>query len=246
MKINLLNTTLSGKGLEGCSGKFRTFLQRTPPGISGIELCYSIRAWEKASDKKPVPIVGLTAHALSDTTNPCLQSGMNKVLQKPIQPDTLQMIIDNFVAKPSQTGDEQQPTIKPETGLGIDLPNTDAQLFELDSFPLLDIEAGKKTMGDEQVLKDLLKMMVEDEIPKESAALKKAYLEKNWELIEYLAHKIKGGAAYCGTIKMQYACQYLERYRKAGHSQQLDKLYHQLIEIVEQTKISITFFLQNK
>ena len=39
---------------------------------------------------------------------------------------------------------------------------------------------------------------------------------------------------------MQYACQYLERYKKAGYTKLLDPLYHQLIKVLEETKYTIT------
>lgn len=58
-----------------------------------------------------------------------------------------------------------------------------------------------------------------------------------------LAHKMKGGTVYCGTVKMQYAYQYLERYRKAGYRQQLGKLHQQLIQVTKQTRVAITDWL---
>nr|WP_155831600.1 hypothetical protein [Legionella oakridgensis] len=35
---------------------------------------------------------------------------------------------------------------------------------------------------------------------------------------------------------MKYACQYLERYQKAGHSTLLEPLYQQLIKVLQDTK----------
>jgi two-component system, OmpR family, aerobic respiration control sensor histidine kinase ArcB len=57
----------------------------------------------------------------------------------------------------------------------------------------------------------------------------KDYIQKDWSQIEKLAHKIKGGKVYIRTRRFQYACQYLERYFKAGHRSQLDKRYHLLL-----------------
>jgi hypothetical protein len=55
---------------------------------------------------------------------------------------------------------------------------------------------------------------------------------------------MKGGAAYCGTVRMKYACQYLERYRKAGHAKSLEKLYYQLVQVVDETKNYIDKWLK--
>lgn len=206
------------------------------PGISGIELTYAVRQWETHFNKKAIPIIGLTAHGLQEAGSPGMRAGMNKILQKPIRPETMQMIIEEFI-------NLKDPVIEnPPSGLGLDLPNTEDQLFQLDAYPLLDPENGIQCLGSKEVLKELLYQMI-NEFPKDEVALKEAYSEKNWLLIEKIAHKIKGGAVYCGTIKLKYACQFIERYQKAGHTRQLNKLYLQLLNIIEGTKKAIADWL---
>ncbi|MGQ3892195.1 PAS domain-containing protein [Legionella sp. CNM-4043-24] len=211
------------------------------PGITGIELARRIREEEKHHNKPAVPIVGLTAHALEEATRPGLQAGMNKVIQKPIRFDTMQSLIKQYVYSTSQP--DEQLSVKPATGLGLDLPETEQQLFELEDYPLLDIEQGINSMGNIETLKDLLKDMLAL-LPIDEMELEKAYSAKNWGLVEKTAHKIKGGAVYCGTVKMKYACQYLERYHRAGYSELLEKLYHQLIQIINETRRSIADWLK--
>lgn len=210
------------------------------PGISGIELAYAIREDEKHHNKQNVPIIGLTAHAMAEATKPGLKAGMDKVLQKPIQSSMMQQLIEQFINL-SPISDEPLP-IKPTSGLGLDLPETENQLFELQDYPLLDIEQGINSMGNVDTLRDLLKDML-DLLPTDEIELGKAYTAKNWGQVEKLAHKIKGGAVYCGTVKMKYACQYMERYHRAGHSELLEKLYQQLIQIINDTKRSISDWL---
>lgn len=67
------------------------------PDISGNELSRRIRAWETKEKKKPTPIVGLTAHALENVEKECLQSGMMKVLTKPLTINNMEALIDEFV-----------------------------------------------------------------------------------------------------------------------------------------------------
>ena len=74
-------------------------------------------------------------------------------------------------------------------------------------------------------------------------AIQDAYAQKNWDTVEALAHKIKSGALYCGTKKLTFACQYLERYHKAGHAKLLEALYQQFFTTVEQTKKAIDKWL---
>jgi PAS domain S-box-containing protein len=202
------------------------------PGISGVELTYAIREWETSLNKPATAIIGLTAHGLQEAGSPGMRAGMNKILQKPIRPETMQMLIEEFI-------NLKDPIIEnAPIGLGLDLPNTEAQLFQLEAYPLLDTVNGIQCLGSEAVLKELLSQMI-NEFPKDEIALKEAYSEKDWILIEKIAHKIKGGAVYCGTIKLKYACQYVERYQKAGHTRQLNKLYLQLLHVIAETKGAI-------
>ena len=74
--------------------------------------------------------------------------------------------------------------------------------------------------------------------------LEEQYKVKDWEGLEKTAHKIKGGVAYLGTQKMFYACQYFERYYKAGHSSLLEPLYHQIIKGNEDTIQELARWIQ--
>ena len=205
------------------------------PGISGNELTSAIRSLEKNLNKKPIPIIGLTAHAANAAEQESLQAGMNKVISKPINLATLQRILSDFIL----------PTQASETNLLVqDLPDTEADLFSIAHYLLLDVDAGISTLGTIETLKELATLMFHEDIPRDIAAIKKAHAEQNWEAVEQLAHKMKSGALYCGMVRMKYACQYLERSQKAGHSHLQNELYQQLITVVEQTQKAISEWLR--
>lgn len=204
------------------------------PGISGIELTKFIRDSEKNSKRKPLPIIGLTAHASVLTTEECLNIGMNKVIIKPISIELVENILTEFITEP----------VKSISSLGKDLPSTKADLFNLEQFPLLDKQTAIENTGSEEMLRELLVMLIES-FPTEETAFKTAYQENNWGKIDSLAHKMKAGVLYCGTLKLLYACQYLERYYKAGHTELLEKLYEQLLAVLAETKIYIEQWLKS-
>ncbi len=216
------------------------------PGISGHEFTRCLRDWEMCSNKKSVPIIGLTAHGKAQGTKDCLQSGMNDAYTKPINLSLLQSIVKQYISLPIEDQPNKEHVHKVlNTGqLGLDLPEQEKQLFELDKFPLLDINSAVESLGNEAMLHDILSLMANKEIPSDLLNMQKIYIDKDWDGIEKLAHKMKGGTLYCGTTRMKYACQYLERYRKAGHASKLEKLYQQLIQVTQETKQSITQWLQ--
>ena len=59
------------------------------PGIDGITLTKKIRTQEKNSGFAPMPIIGLSAHALSSAIDEALACGMNAFLSKPIEPSAI-------------------------------------------------------------------------------------------------------------------------------------------------------------
>jgi two-component system aerobic respiration control sensor histidine kinase ArcB len=226
------------------------------PDISGIEVTKTIRAWEKQNHKKRVPIVALSGHAAQLAEPECLQAGMDKVLTKPASLDNIKNLILQFTSKNNNNDSKyiQQPTASMQeistpstTSLGPDLPDTEEELFILDQYSYFSIKAVTEIYGENsnKLIEGSLNLMIK-QIPKDKQEITEAFLAKNWARVENLAHRMKGGAAYCGTIRMRYACQYLERYIKAGHKTYLEKLYYQLIHVLDKTKDHLEKWLKNE
>lgn len=96
-----VRSAIDGKqGLElGSEGDFDLIITDIQlPYISGIELCQRIRLQENLFQKKPVPIIGLTAYFTEEVEHFCLREGMNKVFPKSIAPHALHKIIKQVIA----------------------------------------------------------------------------------------------------------------------------------------------------
>lgn len=210
------------------------------PGMSGIELTTAIRKWEKTNQKMPVPIVGLTAHSGDSETQQCLQAGMNKILIKPATFKLIQSIVKEFIVHHESVPASSLQNKKPRANL----PSKE-HLLTLSHFPVLDTEKGVVILGNEQLLKDMLTLMLHHGIDEDKQKIEQAYSKKNWDKVQELAHKMKGGASYCGMVQLQMACEYLERYPQNEHSSLPEQLYNQVISTIDITKQYVTKWLKD-
>ena len=64
-------------------------MDRQMPGMDGLTATRTIRAWEKANDRRPTPIIALTASAPKGDRETCLTAGCTVYLTKPIKEDFL-------------------------------------------------------------------------------------------------------------------------------------------------------------
>lgn len=68
------------------------------PGMDGYEATIHIRNMEKENpDRKRVPIAALTAHALHDVEQKCLEVGMDKFVTKPLKLDVIKNLLDTLL-----------------------------------------------------------------------------------------------------------------------------------------------------
>ncbi|WP_420408371.1 response regulator [Hoeflea sp.] len=69
------------------------------PVMNGLQATQAIRDAERNGDSsgKPIPIIAVTAHAMSGDRDRCLQAGMNDYLSKPVSPDKLEAIVSKWI-----------------------------------------------------------------------------------------------------------------------------------------------------
>lgn len=206
-------------------------------GADGYEVTKQIRNQEK--DKDHTPIVALTAHAAEENKQHCIESGMDAVLSKPITKTHASNILDHFVRHPETLEREKIEQAK------LDLPDNEEEFFTLEQFPLLEVEQTLRNLGDKSILIELLNDLVTASIPEDFTRMKEAFAAKDYEQVEKLAHKMKGGAVYVGTLRMKYACQYLERYWKSGQRVLFEKLYQQAVLVIDETRSYVKNWLNS-
>lgn len=103
--------------------------------------------------------------------------------------------------------------------------------------PFTDLEHAKNLGFPPGVIEEKIFPIFLQTIPDDLGLLKDAYQKEDWKTVQRIAHKLKGGAAYCGASRMREACDRLEAYLIEGKTELRDKLYELVLtEIGAATK----------
>jgi PAS domain S-box-containing protein len=82
-------------------------MDRQMPVMDGLTATRAIRAWERANQRPPTPIVALTASALKGDQEQCMAAGCTAYLTKPIKQEVLlQAIKEHSLVMPASSKDE--------------------------------------------------------------------------------------------------------------------------------------------
>jgi len=168
------------------------FMDVQMPEMDGFEATQRIRDVNSPVLDHHVPIVAMTAHAMKGDRERCLEVGMDDYVSKPIRPRELAESIARQLgsgrSRPSAARAHAVPVNKP--------------VFDRKS-------ALARVGGDEQLLKEILAIFLED-AGRQMDALTEALEKNDAGLVRRQAHAFKSGAGSIGAIAVQALAQDLE------------------------------------
>lgn len=198
------------------------------PDLDGCEVTHRIRVQE-VSNKSYLPIVALTAHAGDENKSRCISAGMNAVLTKPLTAQKCEETLKSFLTLRNQKKDESIESYI------SNLPDDEQQMFDISEYKILDVAVGLDSVGTKDMLAEMLEILAKQALPDDLKLMQEAHDADDWDKTKLLAHKIKGGAVYVGTIKLQMACQFLEQCCKSEQHELLEPLYQQVVSVIEES-----------
>jgi len=167
------------------------------PEMSGIEATTAIRAAERTTGRH-VPVVALTAHAMTGDRERCLAAGMDDYLSKPIMPAQL---FDAIARAVGAVGDDRAAPA------ALRAP-ADLRVFDLD-------EALHRVRGDRVMLGQLVSMFEED-CPVLLDTIRAAVRARDAATLTRAAHTLKGSCALLGAHEAREAAKRLEDMARDG------------------------------
>jgi two-component system, sensor histidine kinase and response regulator len=168
------------------------------PEVDGITATKSIRADTRFSK---LPILAMTAHALVEERQRCLDAGMNDHITKPIDPDALFATLLRWATPPAEA--TPTPRIRPPVSAPYDdgVPNIEG----IDT-----VNGLKRVAGNKRLYRDLLNQFATKQNDADQR-IKSAFDAGDTKLAERIAHTVKGVAGNIGVIKVHSCAERLER-----------------------------------
>src|SRR6201993_1582852 len=185
------------------------FMDLQMPEMDGITAAQLLRRDPRL---KQLPIIAMTAHALAEERQRCLDAGMNDHVSKPIDPDVLFSTMMRWAKPRPRLGIESQANLL-HTGTTQAKTTDETSLPEIAGINLAD--GLRRLAGNRRLYRDLLGQFVAKEGG--AAAQISAALESgDPKLAERIAHTVKGTAGNLGITEVQSEAQKLGKASREG------------------------------
>lgn len=181
------------------------------PKMDGFEATRIIREKERATGKH-IPIVAMTAHAMTGDRERCLEAGMDAYISKPLNAHELIQLIESLVpTKPKAT----------VSGATSDKSQRSSDsAFDLD-------EALARVEGDKELLIEMINLFLEDSLDL-MVDIRTAIEQGDAEKLRRAAHTLKGAVSALSASK---AASLALRLETLGREKELDKAEGAYIEL---------------
>ncbi|MGF1754824.1 ATP-binding protein, partial [Vibrio makurazakiensis] len=208
------------------------FMDISMPKKDGIEACQEIRQFND-NDKASVPIVALTAHALTGDKEKFIDAGMTDYLSKPMRLSQLVSMLNKHInandkdeSAMNQIQESQQPSSTSENNTGSETTQENSgvanQATELASLAHL---------VDEQILQQMIEDTSAEVIPilighyveeteKRLSNISNAIATHNAETLEFEAHTLGSSALALGNRSLSALARKVEKLCQQGNSEQ--------------------------
>jgi CheY-like chemotaxis protein/HPt (histidine-containing phosphotransfer) domain-containing protein len=166
------------------------------PVIDGLEATHQIRLSLSNSNARQPRIIGLTANALSEERQRCLEAGMDDKLSKPVRINELKAVL--------QATDKIGSADRPSPRSGSNLPVCDEGQWK----EFLEVD------NSGEFVTQVLELFVAQA---GQLASRLPNLASDPEVLASEAHKLKGAAAHVGATRVAYFCEMVENAAKFSH-----------------------------
>jgi signal transduction histidine kinase/ActR/RegA family two-component response regulator len=186
------------------------FMDCQMPVMDGFEATAQIRCLEP---HRNLPVIAMTANAMDQDRERCLQAGMNDFLTKPVRLDRLAKVLHRW----GFTGE-----------IPIDRPHDTETSPEAETPSVIDRSIVVERLGgDEDLYVELWDLFL-DNVPQLMRQLEEALSRRDLPVLERVAHTLKGASVNVGAAAIQRISAQAEQAAKDGDWNGIQGLYEGL------------------
>ena len=205
------------------------------PIMDGLEAMKQIQLIEK--NRKPTPVIALTAHALAEERDRYLKAGMTDYLAKPFKPDELYQVVFHQLEginldKPTKK------TVKPKKKATPKITETMEN-----KGAIVDLAFLREMVGDDQdVVEEMVEIFKED-TPNYLNAIEEGLKPDDWESIAKTCHTLKSSIGFMGRQDLVGHAQTLQMQKTAPAKN--DSIRKTLDHFRSEIRAVVDYLIQN-
>ncbi len=182
------------------------FMDIQMPELDGIEATKIIRDPQAGMPDPSIPIIAMTAYAMQGDQERCFEAGMNGYISKPVQPQKLLAVIEEWLFKKDA----------PQQDIADQVRDVGKQPAVFDKDELM-VRVG----GDKAICREIMKVAVKD-LPYQIQRLRAMTEQEDVRQVKACVHTIKGMSANIAAHRLRDAAFQVEHV--AGDSWDLDHI----------------------
>ena len=218
------------------------FMDCQMPEMDGLEATKRIREAERVKSEGPeedceakdtsaspslptphVPIIAMTANAMTGDRERCLETGMDDFLSKPVNLEKLEAVLQRWTlqnSEPQEDAKVSQPNSAPSVPQTVH-PDSPLDLHMLDELRALGGDEGP------EFLSSVIEQFLED-IPRHLSGIRQAIEQKDADRLMKATHAFKGSCRNIGATPLAEICFKLEQLGREGTTEGTAHLFDQL------------------
>jgi CheY-like chemotaxis protein len=224
------------------------FMDVQMPEMDGLEATRFIRERQQDTSRFPtykstIIIVAMTANAMPGDRERCISAGMDDYLAKPVRPEDVRRIIENWGLKITSATQAAAPTFpQTATATGVPDPSAVAAPAAREDSPVDMDRLNDFTNGDFNDLRDLVTLYIK-QTTGQVEQLTNAVKAGSTVEVRRLAHSCAGASATCGMTKIVPFLRDLERQADAGNLSHAPELAHKIEEEFKRIRAFLETYL---
>lgn len=265
LKETLVQVTLCESGME-CLKLLSeqmfdvVLLDHMMPAMDGMETLKRIKAMENPECWK-IPVIALTANAISGVRSMYLDAGFDDYLSKPIVGSALETLLCKYIPKEKLKRADELETAEEAAGQAA-VEETDdsgtvlkkeiaageaeaaADLEKDSGEPLLNLENGLTYSGGSEEIYGEFLAMFRDMQEEKAASLQRMYEAGDLEQYAILIHAVKSNAFSIGGDKLGELAKELEAAAKEGNRTFVEVHHEEALDLYEKTAGAAAVWIQ--